>query len=298
MSQTPFCAAAAAATACPVSASFGRAGSADAQGEAGMEDEAQMSESMVGHTTAASSSSAAAYSSSISAVASSLLTAAPIAAAAAAAAASSDAAAYAPTSLRVAGRRPAKLRATNLGDFFKPPAQRVETWNRRTQQARASGSAAERAKLKPTILADFFTPVAQCVDSWGPEKRAAQAMANDADTTAELSSVNKDSLQSIRLNELRVCFQLNNATLGLPSVPTELLQIVNEYCAPREGFRRLVAVAMSCTSKEWENIWFCSEAEFRETVRKQVLGDTTSAPSCAGEQQPGPHGTRGLKRRW
>ena len=238
-----------------------------------MEDEPQVSESMVSDTSAASSSSdaAAAASSSVSALSSSLLAAAPIAAAAAAAA-SSTAIASAPsasTSLRAARRRPAKFRDTQLGEFFKPAAQRVETWNRRKQKAKARGKASKRAKLKPTTLADFFTPVAQCVDSWGPEKRAAQRMANDADTAAELSSVHKDSLQSIRLNELRVCFQLNNASLGLPYVPTELLQIVNKYCAPRQRFRRVVAVAVS---KDWNDLWLCSEAQFREMTRKEVLG--------------------------
>ena len=48
-----------------------------------------------------------------------------------------------------------------------------------------------------------------------------QAYLSHTDTAAELDSVNKDSFQSIRLNELRVCFQLSNAKLGLPYVPME-----------------------------------------------------------------------------
>ena len=97
-----------------------------------------------------------------------------------------------------------------------------------------------------------------------------QAAQSHADTAAELSSINKDTLQSIRLNELRACFQFDNAKLGVPYLPTELLSIVNEYCAPLAGFRRLVAVA-----HHWDrDLRIYSEPEFRALAKDSVLEET------------------------
>ena len=269
MSQPPFpSATAAAAAAIPVPTSAGGASFAGLQTEAGMEDEPQGSASIAGSVSSFAASSSPVSASDL--LSFSLLAAAPIAAAAAAAL-SAASAASAPAAFRVPCRRPLKLRTTTVGDFFKPGAQRVEAWTRRKQEARTRGAAADCANLKSTKLADFFPTMVQYMDRWSSGKRAARVSAGHADTTAELASVNQGTLQSLRLDKLRLCFQLDNETLGLPHLPTKLLQLVNEYCAPQEGFRRLVGVAVSRTGREWNDLWVCSEAEFRNLAKYELL---------------------------
>lgn len=120
---------------------------------------------------------------------------------------------------------------------------------------------------------ELWPPAPLAVDlSSEDARRRRQVCLSHADTVAELASLNKDSLHAIRLNELRVCFQLNHAELGLPLMRTDLLSLVNDYCAPLESgdCRRVSAVAC------WNgfNLFWYSEYQFRRLAKRTLLKET------------------------
>ena len=57
-------------------------------------------------------------------------------------------------------------------------------------------------------------------------------------------------------------------------MPTELLGLINDYCAPLAGFRRLVAVAHARSGRKCHELQLYSEAEFRAHAKELMLQGT------------------------
>lgn len=127
--------------------------------------------------------------------------------------------------------------------------------------------APRRRKLKTTALPSFFRPVPRAIVGWA-RRRALASVREDA-----RSRSSQPRQVASRLKILQRCFQQQDAELGLPHMPTDLLSIVAGYSARSEyELREVVSVrAMTREFDPASEFEFSSEAEFRAFVARSVV---------------------------
>lgn len=124
-----------------------------------------------------------------------------------------------------------------------------------------------RRKLKSTALPSFFRPLPRAIVAWGRRRDLASVREDPRSRASQPQQV------ASRLTILQRCFQQQDAELGLPHIPTDLLSIMAGYSARSEyELREVVSVcAMRIEDDPSTAHEFSTEAEFRAFVARDVV---------------------------